>query len=142
MVSIIQANWPQLIAPHTVQDSSNMKVLELRHNYTGEEAAALRAAGINVLRQLPDGTIYIPMGGGITINRKSMTVTRKAIGLADFVKELQSEVMDAIQVKVSGAGLPTDTKVRLEWRDNIPFAVTDPPAFEIDLTTRLSIPPL
>ena len=102
----------------------------------------MRAAGINVLQQRPDGTIHMGMGGGVTTDRKSITATRDAIGLAKFVKDLQDEVTETIQGKVTAAGLPPDTEVRLEWRCDVPFVVTDPSAFEIDLTESLKIPPL
>lgn len=142
LLDVMQANWPQLIAPYTIQGGPHIKVLGLRHNYTDEEAAKLRSVGINALQQRPDGTVHIGMGGGVTTNGKSMAATRDAIGLAGFVENLQEEALKTLETKISAAGLPADTAIRLEWRNDAPFVVTDTPAFEIDLTGKLAIPPL
>ena len=142
LLNLVQANWPQLITPYAIQNSPHMRVIGLSHNYTDEQAARMRSAGINVLRQRPDGTIHIGMGGGVTTNGKSLAATRDAIGLADFAQNIQDKLTEMLEGKVLAAGLPSDTTVRLEWRGDIPFVVSDPPAFEIDLTKTLSVPPL
>ncbi len=142
LLDIIHANWPQLMAPYAIQDGPHMKVLGLRHNYTDEEVAKLRSVGINALQQRSDGTIHAGMGGGLTTNGKSMAATRDAIGLVGILEHLQDEVSETLEIRISAAGLPADTAIRLEWRNDAPFVVTDPPAFEIDLTGKLAIPPL
>ncbi|MDD2859684.1 MAG: hypothetical protein PHI71_01275 [Acidiphilium sp.] len=137
LLDIIHANWPELIAPYTIKGA-----LGLSHNYTEEEAAKLRSAGINVIQQRPDGTIHLGMGGGVTTNCRSMAATLDAIGLVQFVDNLQDEVLTMLATKLSTAPLLTNTDVRLEWRSDEPFVVTDQPAFEINLTGKLAIPPL
>lgn len=142
LLDVIQANWPQLIAPYALKGGQHMTVLGLRRNYTEAEAAQLRKNNINVLQQRPDGTIHLGPGGGMSTNGKSMSATTDAIKLEKHVNELQAQVIAALEAKVAAAGLPSDTLIRLEWRGDVPFAVTVPAGCELDLSNQLVIPPL
>ncbi len=115
-----------------------MKVLGLSRNYTDEQAAELRKAGVNVLTQGADGSIRIGPGGGITLNRRSASVTRDLIDLTQHVKGLQEDVID----QMTQNGLSPATEVRLQWHGDALFAVTSPPTGAIDLSGLLRIPPL
>jgi hypothetical protein len=142
LLDVIQANWPQLIAPYAVRDSEHITVLGLRHNYTEAEAAQLRKNNINVLQQRPNGTIHFGPGGGMGTNGKSLSATTDAIRLEKHVKELQAQAIATLKAKVATTGLPADTLIRVEWRGDVPFAVSVPAGCELDLSKRLAIPPL
>jgi hypothetical protein len=138
LLDIIQMNWQQLIKPHNLKDGHRMKVVGLRHNYTDEEVEKLRKAGINAITQGADGSIHTGLGGGITANGKSLSVTRDLIAIEKHVKDLQKDVIEDLMRE----GAPIDTELRIEWRGDVPFAVTIPPGLEINLGGCLSFPPL
>jgi hypothetical protein len=142
LLDVIQENWPHLLEPFAIKDSSHMKVLGLRHSYTDEEQAQLRKNNINVIQQRPDGTVHLGIGGGIATDGSSISATRDAMKLTDHVGGLQKQVVHELQKKVVAGDLPPEAEVRLDWRAHGPFAVTSPAAFEIDLTKALAIPPL
>ena len=68
----VSVTWPNLTATYTLNG-----VLGLVHNYTDDEVKKLRAAGINVLQQRPDGKVQFGMGGGIASDGSSMAVRRE-----------------------------------------------------------------
>jgi hypothetical protein len=138
LLDIIQANWPKLIEAYVLKDSEHMKVVGLSRNYTDEEAATLRKAGVNVITQGADGSLRMGMGGGVTTSGQSLSVTRDLIKLEDHAKRLQEDVI----ANMTRQGLLPDAEVRIEWRGNVPYAVTVPPGLEIDLSGNLCIPPL
>lgn len=138
LLGIIQAHWPKLIDPYVLKGGEHMKVLGLRHDYTDEKAAKLRKAGVNVLTQGADGSVRAGPGGGITTNGKSISTTRDVIKIEDYVEDLQNEVI----VEMMRQGPPPGACVKVEWRGDTPFAVTIPAALEINLSGRLTLPPL
>jgi hypothetical protein len=142
LLNIVQENWPHLLEPFVVKGGSHLKVLGLQHLHTDEERAVLRKNNINVLQQRPDGTVHMGMGGGIATNGASISATRDAMKLTDHVKSLQEQVTQELQTKVTAGQIRSDANVCLDWRADGPVAVTEPAAFEVDLTEALAIPPL
>lgn len=139
LLNIIQSNWPQLIAPYTLTGSGHTNVIGLAQTYMENDAAALRKNNINVIRQRPDGTIHMGMGGGITTDGKSLVATRETLQLEKFAKSIEEEVRRKVLDKISTGVVPSDAQVRLEWRGHVPFAVTIPAGFEEDLSAKLEI---
>jgi len=142
LLDIVQENWPHLLEPFAVEDSPHMKVLGLRHSYTDEELAVMRKNNINVLQQRTDGTVHMGLGGGIATDGSSISATRHAMNLTNHVKRLQEQVTQELQTKVADGQIRSDAKVRLDWRTDGPVAVTEPAAFEVDLSKALAIPSL
>ena len=138
LLDIIEKNWPKLIESYKLNGSPDMRALGLTHQYTDEEAAELRRAGINVITQGADGSVRMGPGGGVTTSGNSIAVTRELIALKRHLEVLQKDVIDAM----SGKGASPHAEVRIDWRGDVPFAVTVPPALEVDLGGCLSVPPL
>ncbi|MGB8900000.1 MAG: hypothetical protein WCC90_12555, partial [Methylocella sp.] len=108
LLDIIQANWPNVIEPYVLQDSAHMKVRGLRRNFTDEEEAILRKAGVNVITHGADGSLRMGPGGGVTFGGKSLSATSDLIKLEDSVKVLQEDVIDNMTRK----GASRDAEVR------------------------------
>ena len=60
------------------------------------------------------------------------------INLEHHVEALQTDVIAAM----TRQSPPPDARVQIEWRGDTPFAVTIPAALEVNLSDRLTIPPL
>lgn len=74
LVQRIHDTWPQLIAP------MKMTLLPTQTPPTAKEIMDARRAGISPLIQLADGTVYAPIGGGITTAR----VGGNVVSLSDY----------------------------------------------------------
>jgi hypothetical protein len=137
LLEIIKANWPQLIKPYELAGNT-LKPIGLSRNYTDDEVATLRKHGINTLTQGADGSIRAGLGGGLTTDGGSLSVTRELIKIEKYLTRLEQDVLD----EMSRNGTPQNAEVRIEWRGDTPFAVTIPAGAEINLSDRLSFPPL
>ena len=142
LLDVIHATWPELTEALTFKDGPGMKVLGLRHNYTDEQVATLRANGVNALQQRTDGKVQMGMGGGVALDGSSFAVRRKTDRLLDHIEELQIEVEVALAEEVRADRLPEDARVQVVWDGAKTFAVTDPPAVRVNISGRLEIPPL
>jgi hypothetical protein len=68
IVEIIHRNWPDSIRQYRI------KGIELERKATDSEIKQLRGAGILTMLEMKDGTIYMPVGGGIASDRTSLQV--------------------------------------------------------------------
>lgn len=60
LLQVLHDNWPDSISRFLLKD------IRLTQEVTGLEHTKLRKAGVTVLTSLADGTVYMPIGGGIT----------------------------------------------------------------------------
>lgn len=143
LLDVIHATWPQLMRSSMLNADSDSNVVGLSAQYSDADHAKLRAAGVNVITQRPDGSIHMPPGGGVTTAKTGMKVAREVIQILDFIQRLESEVADAFAPLIANSTVAPDAIVVLEWRGDETFAVTVPPgAVEIDLNRQLSVPAL
>ena len=143
LLDVIHATWPQLMRSSMLNASSGSNVVGLSAQYSDADHAKLRAAGVNVITQRPDGSIHMPPGGGLTTAKTSAKVAMQVIQILDLIKCLEREVTDAFTPFIANSTVATDAIVALEWRGDQTFAVTVPPgAVEIDLNRHLSVPTL
>ncbi|MDP2359025.1 MAG: hypothetical protein Q8M31_23610 [Beijerinckiaceae bacterium] len=138
LIDVVQTNWPQLVDPYVLKSGPGFEVLGLSRTYTDDEAAILRANGINVLTTGKDGSVRLGPGGGVTGLGTSLVATRDAIKLERHIKEMQQEAIEGLEA----VGADDSVRVRLEWREDKPYIVTDPPGLDQEVTEVLSIPPL
>lgn len=142
LLDVVHATWSGLTEPYTLKSSPHMKVLGLRHNYTDEEAKKLRAAGINVLQQRPDGKVQLGMGGGVASDGSSVAVRRETDALIVHVEELQEVVVATLSHEVRAGRLPADAPVSVVWDGDKIYAVPQPTILKVNITGQLVIPPL
>lgn len=64
VIETMHSNWPHLTQGAQLQRSD----MSLTQNYTDEDRTKLRAAGINLITPLADGTFLFPVGGGCSGN--------------------------------------------------------------------------
>ena len=60
VVETIHRNWPEVIAPFKI------KVADLAQNISERNRKVLRKKNINACVKVSDGTIYLPIGGGVS----------------------------------------------------------------------------
>jgi hypothetical protein len=83
LLDIIHHNWPKSIASWTLRG------LGLEWNPSDEDVRKLRAAGVNVITQRPDGTIHAPLGGGVATDGSGIAVTNDVISLRKLCTHLE-----------------------------------------------------
>ena len=112
-------SFPELTAVVSIKGD-----VGLSRNYTDDEIAKLRSAGINVLTQRPDGTIMMGPGGGMTASnqagKKSFKVSRAVDEVIDTLDALET----AVRSKLSEKGI-ADADFKLFESDGNLFA-SDP----------------
>lgn len=64
IIETMHSNWPHLTERAQVRGAG----MSLTHSYTDEDRKKLRAAGINLITPLADGTFLFPVGGGYSGN--------------------------------------------------------------------------
>lgn len=69
IVTTIHKNWSNIIEHYKLKD-----VVKLRFPPTDDDIAALRGAHINTMVQLDDGTVYSPIGMGLTLDGTAIDV--------------------------------------------------------------------
>lgn len=143
LLDVTHATWPQLMRPSMLNASSDSNVLGLSAQYSDVDHAELRAVGVNVITQRPDGSIHMPPGGGVTTAKTGAKVAMQVIQIRDLIKSLEGQVADAFTPFIANSTVGADAIVVLEWRGDETFAVTVPPGpVEIDLFRQLSVPDL
>ncbi len=139
LLDIVHQNWPALTEPYTIKSSSEAQVLGLQHNYTAEEAAKLRAAGINVLQRRSDGSIQIMTGGGIASDLSSVAVRRETDHLLIYLEKLQSELNAELAQRVKSSEFSAHIPVRIIWEDDPSPATPIIPSVEFIISDYVDI---
>ncbi|MBF6570925.1 MAG: hypothetical protein IVW54_18835 [Candidatus Binataceae bacterium] len=85
LLDIIHDNWPASIS------RSTLRGVGLEWQPTDDDVRKLRAAGVTVITQRPDGTIHFPPGGGVATDRTSMSVVNRVIGWRTLCSRLEEE---------------------------------------------------
>lgn len=97
LLSMVQKYWPQLLEPYEIKG-----IVALEHNPSDEEIDRLRRAGVNVTIEL-NGKFYVPMGGGLTTAKTSVTHRLEINKLIHWLRQVeehiqthQAEIIDKI----------------------------------------------
>ena len=80
-VEIIHANWPGIIDPYRLRGA-----VGLERKCTAEERVLMRSRFINVLVETADGSVFAPIGGGMTGKGASIQATQWTIEVFRAVK--------------------------------------------------------
>jgi len=80
LVVVIHENWRELIAEYKSD-------IPVRDPTTDEDRQEARAAGVQTLVTMPDGTSYWPFGGGYSSARQSARVRSAVDHLRSFVRD-------------------------------------------------------
>ena len=126
LIEVVHRNWPHLIAHARFADGA-----ALEHSASNAERDALRGAGIVVLAQADDGTVYGAPGGGFVVgrqnpnggprlDRRSVRVRRLAMDLLRWARRTQrqceeklGEIRDAIARQLSQSPRQPDLHLRV-----------------------------
>ncbi|OCH17760.1 hypothetical protein [Aliivibrio logei] len=71
LIEIMHEEWPELLKPYTIYGISQSSEI-----LTSEQRQNLRKNSCNALIEMPDGTNYAPIGGGITSADTNIKFTR------------------------------------------------------------------
>jgi hypothetical protein len=112
LLEIVHRHWPQQLRPYV------MKAVSVSPDLTSDEIAELRAAGMSMAYNLPDGTVLMPPGGGYATNGSSTRVRRQADDLVRQVRAFEAfarayeDKLRAAYERQTGAA-PTSDRVHL-----------------------------
>lgn len=121
MVATLHKNWPDTIAQFRIRGI-------VPENLTDDDIRRLRKGNVNAFVAMTDGTIYAPIGGGLTTSGRSVEVIRAC----DDVKRLCRKMEEAVSAAATVLGIQQD--FRLEVRNNKTLAVgQNGLAFELGL---------
>ncbi|MGN8124563.1 hypothetical protein ACTJK9_22655 [Pseudomonas sp. 22082] len=87
VIETLNTNWPELTAKAKVQG-----VVPLTRSYTDEDRAKLRAAGLNLVTPLSDGTFLMALGGGYSTNGISTEGVRAADQEESKIRGIQDQI--------------------------------------------------
>lgn len=122
----MQNNWPELLKPFVLNG-----VIRLSHEYTEEQPAALRTAGISVVHKLEDingdSMVIAPPGLGITTSRDAIQDVRTYHGQIRELRKIEESVHDNLglfQNAVEG-NLPDPLRLELVQENNT-WSIVEP----------------
>jgi hypothetical protein len=81
---IVSTNWPHLSSPFAMIGCVGGE------RVSDEDRALARAAGINALTTGPDGSVHVPLGGGIATDGSSSRVRSQADRLLDRIEWIEA----------------------------------------------------
>jgi len=122
LLEIIHANWPDTIK-HRI-----LKGMRLTQEVTPEDHQKLRMAGVTVLVQLSDGTVYAPIGGGITTAKTGLRAVERHDFHARAIDAAEKNTISNIDKFIKCAAdnqitLPNLLEFNLILQDNMFIAV-------------------
>ena len=110
LLDTIHSNWPHAISSYAVQG-----VIDISPRYTDEEHQKLREAGVNILTQRPDGTVYAPPGLGITAAGTSFLNKMRFNEIKGACSQLERESKDLAMKFISSGKLTPPVHLRLQF---------------------------
>lgn len=84
IVEIIHSNWPEVISKYKTQDN-----VEISNHPSPEDRLKLRKNEINSFFECTDGTIYMPIGGGMSTSGYNVESTMRMIQQKKRLNHLQ-----------------------------------------------------
>lgn len=92
LVKIAHRNWPAAIAQFKLDGA-----IGLSQQYTNNDIAALRKAGVQTLVEVEANAVYAPIGGGYSTARTSIAVTVQSDRYRALIDALQAHVIGNMQ---------------------------------------------
>jgi len=87
VIETLNMNWPEITTNAKVHG-----IVSLTRSYTDEDRAKLRAAGLNLITPLSDGSFIMALGGGYSTNGISTSAVRTAYREEDKICAVQDQV--------------------------------------------------
>lgn len=87
VIETLNANWPELTSRAKLEG-----VISLARDYTDEDRAKLRAAGVNLITPLSDGTFIAALGGGYSTNGISTAGVMASDRQEDKMRGIQDQI--------------------------------------------------
>lgn len=130
LIQLVHENWSDAVR--------RFRINGLVAQVTDQQVKVLRAAHINSVTTVSDGTVYGPFGSGTTTSGLGGRVTVTALRYARKVRKLEALVQSkksAILDEYQRAGLSVTSELalRLEVHGDTFFAVSDNPAASFEL---------
>lgn len=92
LLETINRNWPILTVEYKMDAN-----LVPEHSPSDDELAALRTMGVNVIQQLSDGSVLIPIGGGLQADKSSTNAFWSASELRKMIYNNEKIICQQIQ---------------------------------------------
>ncbi|QKU36228.1 hypothetical protein [Campylobacter sp. RM16192] len=121
IVEIIHSNWPKAIAPFRVE------CMDITHNPTDDEIKSLRGANINSAIKLNDGTVYMAIGGGMTMLGTNMWSTLNQNSTLRFFIDTEKKLVDEFKISAEALSLVFENKkLTIKLKDKNIMAIQSP----------------
>jgi len=89
IIETLHQNWLELLRPYRVHMVTD-------ENLDKDKRKSVRDAKVQVFTAVSDGTVYMPIGGGVALSGVSIVAVRRAAQTFGEVKRLQSIVQEQI----------------------------------------------
>lgn len=133
LVDIVYSNWPNV-----VEDQEIKGAFGLDYVCNDDEVSKLRNNGISTLTMRSDGTVHLPIGGGITTSKASVNVVRQSkkclqalMAAERLLKRDAGEIAQSAIARGYAVGGKLSFVLRME--DNLFFGVEKSSGFAVHL---------
>ena len=109
LLDTIHSNWPHAISS-VIKGATGISL-----RCTDEEHQKLREAGVNIVTQRPDGTVYAPPGLGITAAGTSLLNKMRFNEIKEACFQLERESKDLAMKLISSGELTPPVHLRLQF---------------------------
>jgi hypothetical protein len=123
LVEILLANWPESISGFRYKDT-----VDVEGRLSDKEIRLTRDEGIDTSVRMPDGTVYDPMGGGITMSGRNVHAVIDCMRYCATLERWQEWLEKNIQIVINagqqnGFDLKPPFYFRLVLQDGRAYAV-------------------
>lgn len=101
LVDILHDNWPASIEHAALKSPAGLQIVGVEQTHSDEDYARLRKAGINLLTQRADGTVHMPIGGGMSSSGINSLVVRECSRLQLQCRQVDDELKRQVNLLVA-----------------------------------------
>lgn len=133
LLDIIYSNWPDVIEGHEIKGA-----LGLDYVCNDDEVARLRKHGISTLTMRNDGTVHLPVGGGITTSGTGIEVARQSTECMRILKTAENRLKrDADEIRQNaiseGYAVRNRPEFQLKMQGDLFYAIEALSGFAVHL---------
>lgn len=110
LLDTIHSNWPHAVSSYVIKGATGISLC-----CTDEEHQKLREAGVNIVTQRPDGTVYAPPGLGITAAGTSFLNKMRFNEIKGACSQLERESKGLAMKFISSGKLTPPVHLRLQF---------------------------
>lgn len=108
LLQILHDNWPESIANYRLNGFTQSD------KFTAEEIALPRKKGVQVVISVADGTVYSPIGGGISSSTTSISDVVGCDRWKKFCYDLEAQVLQLQKETASSFTRPVHLRLRIQ----------------------------